>query len=200
LQSGQVTVTNGASFDPSQPKAPGSFATAFGSSLCPTTVAGNWIAPGQLPTNLGGCTLMVNGTLAMMQYASPSQINFIIPPGMVAGQASVTIGNGAQGATGSMMVGPSGPGMFAVNGMGMGEGAMLHGTMWSQGPFSTTTNGQTTPISIFLTGLDLSTKPTVVIGGIPAEVTFFGNAPGYAGLQQINIKYAPGAMNSATWR
>src|ERR1022692_4062564 len=91
LLSGQVAVTNGASFDPSQPKAPGSFATAFGSSLCPTTIAGNWIAPGQLPTNLGGCTLMVNGTLAMMQYASPSQINFIIPLGMVAGQASVTI-------------------------------------------------------------------------------------------------------------
>ena len=41
----QMTVVNGASFDPSQPVAPGSFATVFGQNLCSQTMAGDLIAP-----------------------------------------------------------------------------------------------------------------------------------------------------------
>jgi hypothetical protein len=48
--SGQMAVVNGASFNPSQPLAPGSFATIFGASLCSQTAAATWIAPGQIPT------------------------------------------------------------------------------------------------------------------------------------------------------
>jgi YVTN family beta-propeller protein len=67
---------------------------------------------------------------------------------------------------------------------GMG---MLLGTTWQMGPFSTTTNGQPTPVSLFLTGMDLSVAPSVMVGGMPAQVTFYGAAPGYPGLQQINF-------------
>jgi uncharacterized protein (TIGR03437 family) len=192
----QMRVTNAASFDSSQPMAPGSFAAVFGQDLCAQTAAGDWIAPGQLPTSLGGCSVTVNGTAAMMQYASPGQINFIVPQGAGTGQANVIVNNGSQLVPGSMMLGPAGPGIFALNGMGVGEGAMLHGTMWRLGPFSTATNGQPTPIAIYVTGLDLSSKPMVVIGGIPAEVTWFGDAPGYAGLQQININMPAGAAGA----
>jgi uncharacterized protein (TIGR03437 family) len=45
-----MAVVNGASFNPSQPLAPGSFATIFGASLCSQTAAATWIAPGQIPT------------------------------------------------------------------------------------------------------------------------------------------------------
>lgn len=188
---GQMTVVNGASFNSNQPMAPGSFATVFGQNLCGQTATGNWIAPGQLPTTLGNCSMIVNGMAAMLYYVSPGQINFIVPnigPGM----ANITVNNGAQTQSGSMMVGRAGPGVFAMNGMGMGQGAMLHGTLWSAGPFSTTTNGETTPVSMYVTGLDLSTAPVVSIGGMPAEVTWYGNAPGYAGLQQININLPAG--------
>jgi len=92
-----------------------------------------------------------------------------------------------------MTIAQGAPGVFSMNGMGTGTGAMLHGTMWQPGPFSTTTGGQTTPVSIYVTGLDPSTKPVVSLGGMPAEVTWFGNAPGYAGLQQININLPMGA-------
>ncbi|MBS1857515.1 MAG: hypothetical protein JST11_19260 [Acidobacteria bacterium] len=188
----QVSVMNGASFDSSQPIAAGSFASAFGQSLCAQTAAGNWIAPGQLPTTLGGCSVSVNGVPAMMQYVSPGQINFIMPGGAGSGTATVTINTGSQTMNGSAVTGSAGPGIFALNGMGMGEGAMLNATMWQMGPFSTTTSGQPTYIAIYATGLDPATKPVVTIGGMPVEVMWFGNAPGFAGLQQINITLPAG--------
>lgn len=188
----QMTIMNAASFDPSQPIAPGSFGTVFGQSLCSQTMAGDWIAPGQLPTTLGSCSMTVNGAPAMMQYVSPGQINFIMPNGVGAGQATVSVNSGTQMMTGTVTTGAAGPGMFAANGIGMGEGAMLNATMWQMGPFSTTTNGQPTYVAMYTTGLDLSSTPTVTIGGIPVDVMWFGNAPGYVGLQQINIKLPAG--------
>src|SRR5450759_3412863 len=177
--SAQMSVVNGASFDPAQPIAPDSFATIFGQNLCAQTMAGDWVAPGQLPTTLGGCSVAVNGAPSMMQYVSPGQINFIMPAGAGSGH-------------GNVMAGTAGPGMFATNGMGMGEGAMLNGTMWQMGPFSTTTNGQPTYVAMYVTGLDPSTTPTVTIGGMPVDVMWFGNAPGFAGLQQINLMLPSG--------
>ena len=187
IASAQMTVVNGASFDSTQPMAPGSFATVFGQNLCSQTAAGDWIAPGQLPISLGSCSVAVNGMPAMLQYVSPGQINLVVPQNLGPGMGTVNANNGSQTLSGSMMVGQAGPGVFAMNGMGVGQGAMLHATLWSAGPFSTTTNGQMTPVAIFVTGLDLSATPMVSIGGVPADVTWYGNAPGYVGLQQINI-------------
>ncbi len=167
----QMTVVNGASFDAAGPLAPGSFATMFGQGLCGQTDTADWIAPGQLPTTLGGCSIMVSGTPAMMHYVSPDQVNFIVPHNLGPGAANVVLNNSSGVLNGSMMIGRSGPGIFAMNGMGVGEGAFLHGMMWQRGPFSVTTNGQPTPIAMYMTGLDLSSPPTVTIGGVPAEVT-----------------------------
>ncbi len=188
----QMSIVNGASFDPAQPIAPGSFATAFGQNLCSQTAAGDWITPGQLPTMLGGCSLTVNGAPAMMQYVSPVQINFVVPPGVGSGQVTVMVNNSSKMMTGSAVAAVAGPGMFAVNGMGMGEGAMLNGMNWRPGAFSTTTKGQATPVAIYVTGLDTSTKPLVRVGGMPVDVMWFGDAPGYAGLQQINVTLPAG--------
>ena len=132
----------------------------------------------------------------MMQYASPGQINFIVPQNMGPGTASVVVNNGSQVVNGSMTIGQAGPGIFTMNGMGVGEGAMLNGMMWQPGPFSITTNGQTTPIAMYVTGLDLSSMPTVSIGGMPADVMWYGNAPGYVGLQQINVSLPAGVAGT----
>jgi DNA-binding beta-propeller fold protein YncE len=128
----------------------------------------------------------------MIQYVSPGQMDFIMPSGMGSGQATVTVNNGSQMMTGTTTTGAAGPGMFALNGMGIGEGAMLNASMWQMGPFSTTTNGQPTYVALYATGLDLSAQPTVTIGGMPVDVMWFGNAPDYVGLQQINISLPSG--------
>ena len=167
---------------------PGSFASMLGENLCSQTVAARWIGPDQLPTSLGGCSLTVNGTPVMLVYVASEVINFVVPNNMTPGAANVVAMNGSQRVMASMAIAASGAGVFAMNSMGMGEGAMLHSKTWQPGPFSVTTGGKPTPVSIFMTGLDLSSNPEVSIGGIPAEVTFFGNTPGYAGLQVINVR------------
>lgn len=193
---GQITFVNGASFNASQPLAPDSFASAFGQNLCSHTGTAQWTGDGRLPTDLGGCSVVVNGTPAMMYYVSPGQMNFVIPPGLIQGQAPILIHNGADVQTGSMTIGAAGPGVFALNGMGTGEGAMLNAAMWRQSPFSTTTGGHPTSVAIYATGLDLSAMPVVTIGGLPAEVTWFGEAPGYAGLHQINVALPAGTAGA----
>ena len=183
-----MAIVNGASFNPRGPMAPGSFASMFGENLCSQTVAGDWIAPGQLPTELGGCSVTVNGLPAMIHYTSRRQVNFIVPDGLGIGTAHVVMRNGSNSVQGTMMVGSGGPGVFAMNGMGIGRGAVLHSTLWRNGPFSVTTDGQPTYVSIYMTGLDLRMEPAIHVGGVPVEVTWYGNAPGFAGLQQVNVK------------
>ncbi len=187
VSSAQTSVVNAASFDPAAPMAPGSFATVLGQNLCDQTAAGLLDSSGMYPTMLGGCSLSVNGVQAMLQYVAPGQMNFVVPQNIGSGAANVIMNNGPRSMTASMMIGPAGPGVFSLDGMGMGYGAMVLGTNWQMGPFSVTTNGQPTPVSIFLTGMDLSVQPVVTAAGVPVDVTFYGNAPGYPGLQQINI-------------
>jgi len=114
----QMRVMNGASFDPSQPIAPGSFATISGQNLCSQTMAGDWIAPMQLLTTLGGCTVTVNGAVAMMQDVSAGQINFIMPMCLSSGTATIVVNNGSQATTGAATIGNAGPGTFSLHSMG----------------------------------------------------------------------------------
>ena len=184
---GQIRVVNSASYDASGPLAAGSFGTILGQNLCGQTAAGQLNSEGMYPVILGGCSLTLNGLAANMQYVGSGQINFVVPQSMGSGTASVAVNNGTQMLTGSMMIGPAGPGVFALNGTGMGDGAMLLSTTGQMGPFSAATKSGFTPVSIFMTGLDPSAKPIVSIAGVPVEVTFFGATPGFPGLQQINI-------------
>jgi uncharacterized protein (TIGR03437 family) len=188
----QMTVVNAASFDAAQPIAPGSFVAAFGQNLCSQTMTGSLAAPGQLPTTLGGCSVTVAGIAAMMQYVSPGQVNFIMPAGVASGQATVTVHNGSQIMTGTAATASAGPGMFALNGMGMGEGAMLNGDLWRTPPFSTSTNGHATVVAMYVTGMDTLSTPTVTVGGMPANVVWYGDISAYPGLQQINIMLTDG--------
>src|SRR5450755_3959125 len=103
----QISVLNSASYDSTAPLAPGSFASVFGQNLCGQLAAGQLDSNGIYPSLLGGCSLTVNGTPAMMQYASSGQMNFVVPQNLGPGIAAVAINNGAQGLTASMMIGRS---------------------------------------------------------------------------------------------
>ncbi len=81
-----TVVTNGASFKP-LPLAPASYAAAFGVNFA--------AKPGDPPTTITLIDSAGSQTPATIVYAGDTQMNFLVPPGIATGPASLTIKNRA---------------------------------------------------------------------------------------------------------
>ena len=209
----QVTVVSGASFQPVV--APGSFASLFGSGLAPSVVVGSPGADGIYPKQLGGLTVTVGGAAADLVMVSPSQINFVVPLTVPFGTVNVFVADGLQTiAVGTASISPTAPALFTTDASGKGFGAILNGIDFSGAPFSLTTSvsggGQVgTVIAAYGTGFrfaggsSVSAQPGDVSLHVTASastatgrawslpVLYAGPAPGYEGLDQINIQLPP---------
>src|SRR5262249_28216977 len=97
---------------------PDSIAAAYGVGLA-TQVASATAKP--LPTSLVGTTVKVNGELARLFFVSPTQINYLIPPGTPPRPASLGGTSGdCTGSTGSAQIAPAAPALFTANSSGQG--------------------------------------------------------------------------------
>ncbi len=154
---------------------------------------------GQMPTQLDGVSVTVNGKSAFVYYISPTQINILTPPDLISGPVEVVVtNNGAASASFTAQASIITP-TFFVFGAGPYVAA-LHADYTFVGP-TTLYPGTTTPaqpgeiISVYANGFGMTTDPVtsgsptqsgvlspppvVRIGGIPAQVVYAGLiAPG----------------------
>jgi len=190
-----------------------SIAAAFGANLAAGTAVATSLP---LPTTLAGATVKVKDAAgverdAPLFFVSPSQINYQIPAGTSVGVAGVAVYNGNNiAAAGEIPVVTASPGLFSANasGQGLPAAVLLRArgeaqTIEQVARFDQTQNGFVpVPIDLgpegdqvflilFGTGFrapDLSSGVTISIGGEESEVLYAGPAPGFAGLDQANVR------------
>lgn len=179
-----LSVRNAASLTV-EPIAPGAIISIFGTQLTTgTAVASNVKTP---PTTLGGVSVSIGGSAVALFYVSPTQINGVVNSATPAGTENIVVTSGSSSQTGTVTISTTAPpGLFALNGAGTRDGAILNAVNFLLGAFSVQLANSPTYLALFGTGISTS-SPTVTIGGVAAQVQFAGPAPCCAGLEQVNV-------------
>ncbi|HEY6391584.1 MAG TPA: hypothetical protein VIX89_09915, partial [Bryobacteraceae bacterium] len=197
--------------------APSSLASLFGSGYSDVTASAQLDANGQLPTTLGGVSVQIDGVAAPLVYVSPLQINLLVPAGTDIGPADVIVQTSTPGKQirYTMQVRNVAPALFSRDASGRGPGAILNAATFAVGPFLAETpenagSDKRTRLAVFATGLRYAgnavrdpAKVNVAaqiqardsLGNVYA-VEYAGPAPGFFGLDQINL-VVPAAADGA---
>jgi uncharacterized protein (TIGR03437 family) len=152
-----------------------------------------------LPYNLGGLTVLVGGFHAGIFYASPNQINVLIPNILIPSSTEITIvRNGLGSNTVPVVLQEVAPGLFAAvhaDGTAItssapavaGEVILLYGTGFGRTqPEPEDGSGTTSPAPLIHTS-DFQ----VLLDGVTLDgslVQYAGAAPSNAGLYQVNVQ------------
>jgi uncharacterized protein (TIGR03437 family) len=190
---GQVTTVSAANY--TGVLAPEAIAAGFGANLATQTVIASSVP---LPTNLAGTTVRVNNQLAPLFFVSFNQVNFLIPAGTTAGTATVTVtsGNGAV-SNGTVQISASAPAVFSLDSTGTGLPAAYYlrskpNGQQIQEPINQPLNFGPAEdrvfLILFLSGLRAGGVVRVHVGGVELTPDFVGIAPGFTGLDQINVE------------
>jgi uncharacterized protein (TIGR03437 family) len=204
-----VSLANAASFV-DEGCSPGAVATLLGGGFVNTPAKSAATSP--IPFEVNGLRVKMNGNYVPVFYASESQVNIQCPQTSPGAPLTLVVESktGSSPPT-SSTVQYATPGIFTLDGSGKGQGAVLIDNSaavamaHAEAPSRPAQPGDS--ISIYATGLGpvTVTLPSgqsapldklvrtvalvdVLIGGVHAEVTFAGLAPGFAGLYQVNAK------------
>jgi uncharacterized protein (TIGR03437 family) len=202
-------IVNSSDFSPG-PFAPGSVLSLFGSNLAWTTeaVTPGELAAGSLPTQLAAIRVYVDNVPVPLLYASPTQINFLVPTEQIPGDVSVTVvRQGEHGPSVTITLVGAAPALFVM------AGGSAIAQDWNAGYTLLTT---ATPahagdvVVLYSTGLGHTNPPwasgevaqsaaniaalaslRVLINGVAIDapqILYAGVTPGFSGLYQINFR------------
>ena len=153
-----------------------------------------------IPTELAGTMVLADGQPIPLLFASGRQINAVLPAGL-AGLIDLTVRNEMGEHTIRILLDDAVPMIFSRNNRGFGPAAAIDAVSGELlDPLNPTAPGLL--VSLFATGLGATEeskgfqvttiKPTVYVAGIEARVQFSGKAPGFEGLNQVNIEIPEG--------
>jgi uncharacterized protein (TIGR03437 family) len=167
-----------------------------------------------LPTTLGGAEVLVRDANNQIRNAglffiSAGQINFLIPDATANGAATITVRrNGADIARGTAIIDAISPGLFSANGGGNGLAAALifrrrngvdiyepivrfnpGANSFDAIPVDLGPDGEQVFLVAFGTGFRAAPQSmlSATIGGTPSPFVVAAAAPGFDGLDQVNI-------------
>jgi uncharacterized protein (TIGR03437 family) len=207
-------VVNDASY--TAPVAPGSIAAVFGSFSLPSSSTETNLP---LATSVQNLSLQFSGGFdAPIYYASSGQVNIQVPWELSAPSTATLAATwyGAAGTAQNVTVALYAPAIFTMNAQGTGSGAILDSTyhlvdssnpaipgttyilIYCTGLGAVSANQPATGAAASLTDLAPTTHlPSVTIGGVTANVSFSGLAPGYVGLYQVNALVPAGVASGS---
>ncbi len=178
--------------------AAGSFASAFGANLGLVTAGWDAAMPayGALPEGVGGVTVRIGGRPAHPSYASPRQVNFLVPGDLPPGRYPVEIVTPRTSVIQEVDVTELAPSLFILavreDGKRMAAlqavepGQQLE--LWASGLGPS--DPPLDPGAVLDHPRPLRYQPEVTVGGRPAEITYAGLA--FAGVWQVNIRVPEG--------
>jgi uncharacterized protein (TIGR03437 family) len=206
-------VTTWPSPSPYNAFAQGSLITIYGRNLATATAVATtypW------PTTLAGTSVTISNATASatpcrILYASPTQVNVLLPNDVGLSPEALKPGNGGLGPFGSHDLFISTPaGTMGMHGFTIAIAQIAPGLFFGDSRLASalhaisyqvvTASNPVSPdeyVSLYATGLgelrklppeELATAITVKIDGLPASVLWVGRAPGFDGLDQINVQ------------
>ena len=195
-------VLNGAGFAPAIDSiCQGEYVALQGTNLAPSTEA---VEP-PYPDSVAGVSVTINNVAAPVRSVSPTLVYVLVPDTTAGPTASIVINNNGMASNAvAVPVAPTAPGIFSLNGTGIGPAAVLHLDYSVVSTANPAKRGEI--VSIYLTGLGAvtptitdgaagGTNPlsvvtaavSVLVGGQPAKILFQGLAPDYPGLYVMNV-------------
>jgi uncharacterized protein (TIGR03437 family) len=206
-------IVNAASFI-AGPIAPGQLVSIFGINMGPSDGVGAQLdEAGNISRTLADAQVWFDDVAAPLLFVRHDQINAQVPYA-VAGKTGVVVLVQHEGVSSnplSINVAQSAPALFTVAG-GTGPGAILNENSSLNSSSNPAARGSV--VVLFATGEGQTAPPgedgklavaplpapllpvSVTIGGLPAETTFVGAAPGFAGLLQVNARVPLGVALS----
>jgi uncharacterized protein (TIGR03437 family) len=135
--------------------------------------------------NLSGSTVSVNSQTLTLNYTSEHQINALLADN-VTGLATLAVANDRGKQSLNIFVEDMSPAVFTMDGSGTGVAAAIRTGNY---------------VSLYVTGLGKSNSAAVAtvvtVNGKQMPVTYAGPAPGFPGLDQINVQL-PSATTTGT--